>query len=147
MGTRDHHVERFRSSVTVEQMERAASLLPQLSKPGILELRRLRLPEFGMLTFLSKLRSFLDPEKYCVLDRKLLRIPALKSDFKVSGKAIPVTVGNERAYQRWVDLCGRIADTLTPPRRPVDVERGFFHLVDTGQIAVADSILRKAADI
>jgi hypothetical protein len=58
-----------------------------------------------------------------------------------------VNAGNERAYLWWVRTCGRIAEALTPPRRPVDVERGFFHLVDTGQINVADWILRLAAEV
>jgi hypothetical protein len=30
---------------------------------------------------------------------------------------------------------------------PVDVERGFFHLVDTGQIDAADSIFRQTTGI
>jgi hypothetical protein len=147
MGFQPARVKDFRARVTADQIARAAALFPQLTGSDIRKLRDLHLPQFGQLTFLSKLRTFLDPERYCIMDRSLAQIPALKNEFKVSGKAIPVTVGNERAYQRWVDLCGRIADTLSPHRRPVDVERGFFQLVDTGQIAAADSILRRAAEI
>jgi len=145
MGFQPARVKDFRAKVTADQMARAAALFPQLTGPGIRRLRDLRLPQFSQLTFLSKLRTFLDPERYCALDRSLVQIPTLKDEFKVSRKAIPVTVGNERAYQRWVDLCGRIAGTLSPPQRPVDVERGFFHLVDIGQIDAANAILRMAA--
>jgi len=147
MGFQPARVKDFRAKVTADQMARAAALFPQLKGLGIRKLRDLRLPQFSQLTFLSELRTFLDPEQYCVLDRTLVQIPALKNEFKVSGNAIPATIGNERAYQWWVDLCARIADRLTPPRRPVDVERGFFHLVDTGQIDAADSIFRLAAGI
>jgi hypothetical protein len=147
MGKRDYNVERFRSRVTTEQIGLASAILANLSGPGILELRSLGLPVFGKFTFISKLRTFLDPERYCVIDRKLLKIPELEAKFKQDKTSIPVTAGNEQAYTWWVRTCGRIADTLTPPRRPVDVERGFFHLVDTGQIETADSILRLAAEI
>jgi hypothetical protein len=43
-------VDRSRSGVTAEQKSRAVAVLPNLSEPGILELRKLRLPGFGMLT-------------------------------------------------------------------------------------------------
>jgi hypothetical protein len=111
-----------------------------------LELRKLRLPGFGKFAFLSKLRTFLAPESYCVLDKKLLKIHAIKARFTEDKTSIPVTAKNVEAYRWWVRTCGRIADTLTPPRRPVDVERGFFHLVDCGQIAAADAILRQVAE-
>jgi cyclic pyranopterin phosphate synthase len=147
MGIRAVRVERFRSQVTADHLECAVAILPNLSGPGILDLRKLRLPEFGKFTFLSKLRTFLDPETYCVLDRRLLQIPALKVRFKEDKTSIPVTAKNEEAYLWWVRTCRRIADALTPPRRPVDVERGFFHLVDTGQIDAADTVLRQTARI
>jgi hypothetical protein len=146
MAFQPARVKDFRARVTDDQIARAAALFPHLTGPGIRELRELRLPQFSQLAFLSKLRTFLDPDRYCVLDRSLAQIPALKGEFKVGGKAIPVTAGNVSAYERWVELCGRIADTLSPPRRPVDVERGFFHLVDCGQIAAADAILRQVAE-
>lgn len=63
-GRRDYHVRRFRSKVTAGQLEGAAALLPGLSGPGIRELRSLGLPEFRYLSFLSKFRTFLDPERY-----------------------------------------------------------------------------------
>ncbi len=146
MGVRDHRVERFRAKVTAEHLGRAAAILHNLPGPGIMELRKLRLPGFGKFAFLSKLRTFLDPESYCVLDKKLLKIPAIKARFAANKNAIPVTAKNVEAYRWWVRTCERIAGTLTPRRRPVDVERGLFYLVDTGQIAAADAILRQVAE-
>jgi hypothetical protein len=147
MGIRPFRVERFRSKVTTEHMDSAAAILPHLSGSGILQLQKLHLPEFGKFAFLSKLRTFLDPESYCVLDRKLLQVPAIKARFKADKTSIPVTAANEQAYSWWVHTCGRIAGPLTPPRRPVDVERGFFHLVDTDQIDIADAVLRLVAGV
>jgi hypothetical protein len=69
MGTRDHHIGDFPSKITADHLVRAAAVLPQLSGTGIRGLRALGVPQFGQFTFLSKLRTFLDPERYCVLDR------------------------------------------------------------------------------
>jgi hypothetical protein len=77
-----------------------------------------------------------------VFDRAHLPRPREIARFKQGGNFITVTAANERAYSWWVSTCGRIADMSTPPRWPVDVEIGFFHPGDTGQIDAADSILR-----
>ena len=48
---------------------------------------------------------------------------------------IPVTAHNHRVYDGWRAECQRISTTYFSGRyRVVDVERGFFHLIQTNQL-------------
>ncbi len=51
----------------------------------------------------------------------------------------------EEVYRRWVDICGSIAARLQRKLRPVDVERGFFYLLDHNKARIADEYLSSAA--
>jgi hypothetical protein len=141
---RDDRVKKFRSKTHPDQIRRAMDCFKSLHGSGLRELQMLGLPEFSNLSFLTKLRTFLNPESYCVIDLKLLNIPTLGNKFK-AGTSIRVTPANRAAYDWWVDLCQRIANSrcVEGPVRAVDVERGFFHLVATKRAAIADSIIRQ----
>ena len=139
---RDYRVSRFRRKVTRRGLAEALGLFRSLSGPGLREIKRLGLPEFSGMSFVSKARMFLDPLNYVVLDMKLAEnlsggaSPHLFDDLSLRpGKdtTIRITAHNERVYERWSRLCRRIAAAYFPADalRAADIERGLFHLVNT----------------
>ena len=139
--------ERFRSKVTPGNWKEPRHCSPGYQDPAYANCGSFVSREYRKLAFLSKFRTFLDPERYCVLDRKLLKIPELQNRFEQQPTYIPANTSNEEAYEWWVDICRRIADWLGPPQRAVDVERGFFHLVDTRQIDAANRSSASGGDL
>ena len=86
------------------------------------------------MAFVTKLRMFLEPERYCVLDSKVASLKPFASRLKIQKTSIPITDQNERAYMWWVDVCGSVGRRLHMQLelRPADVERGLFYLLDFG---------------
>lgn len=64
MPSTDDRLERFMEFVRSNPDARAAERL--------LALKRLGLPEFGQMSFATKILMFLDPDRYPVLDLKIL---------------------------------------------------------------------------
>ncbi len=148
-GVRDKRVRNLRNGVDSKQLRRTMEVFASLKGPAIRQLKDLGLPEFSNFSFLSKLRTFLDPDTYCVIDLKLRAIEALKDRFKVNTNTkptcIPVTAQNETSYEWWVRLCGKAATVVSKDQslRPVDAERGFFHLVESGKVHLAHSLIQQ----
>lgn len=139
---RDHRVKRFREGVTDGELQRAIGVLRTLEGTALTTLCRLGLPEFGAMAFTTKLRTFLDPEHYCVLDKKIASLPPLNIHLKRYPTYIPVNEQNEEVYERWVNTCSHIASSLQMSLRPVDVERGFFALIDHRNVRLAERLLQ-----
>ena len=144
-GYRDRRVAEFRKKVTDEQLERARQAFPALEGASLIKLKNLRLPQFTNMAFVTKLRTFLDPEHYCVLDRRISDLAPLAERLKRCPTYIPITRANEVAYTWWVDTCRSIGSQLQVKKRPVDVERGFFYLMEkdkAGAEQLLEGILR-----
>jgi hypothetical protein len=147
VGYRDYRVQQFCTTVTDQQLQRCIQVFRTLQGAALRTLKDLRLPEFGFLPFLSKLRTFLDPQRYCVLDNKIGKLQPLRRKLKIHDAIIPVSHDNEAAYGWWVQTCQDLAAKLNaelnahPPLRPVDIERGIFHLVQANQQDEAEHIL------
>ena len=61
MGIRDTRVRRFRIKVTSSQLNQSCALFRRSRLPSVVEIKSLSLPEFARLSFVSKIRMFLDP--------------------------------------------------------------------------------------
>lgn len=151
-GRRDVRVRSFLEAVTSAHLDRAREAFASVHGPGLRDLKRIGLPRFTQVTFLSKLRMFLDPVCYAALDLKLAKLrfeqpSTLLHDLKVQPTSIPVTAHNEAVYAAWCAACQALATALGPERgwRAADVERGVFHLVDIGQAASAARLLARTA--
>ena len=145
IGYRDNRVRRFRNSVTDDQLGRFLALLGAGDPVGLGTLAALRLPEFSGMSFISKVLAFLDPARYCVLDKQLLKLAAVSGSRALhrlsSGTQIAVTANNERAYDAWREECADISAQYFGSRyRVVDVERGFCQLVQAGRLAVVQEL-------
>jgi hypothetical protein len=150
----ERRVKRFRDAATSDQIARAGALFRSIKGPALRRIKELQLPEFSGLSFVSKVRMFLDPQNYVVLDQKLLTLRAVAPRTVLSTLAfddrretsIRITEANESSYEDWCMLCRRIAATcfVGTGLRAVDVERGIFHLVEGGETAAAAEILAGA---
>jgi hypothetical protein len=138
IGYRDRRVKQFQEQVTDQQLVEARSLFRRLRGPGVCDIKRVGLPQFSGLSFVSKVRMFLDPCNYVVLDQKLVKlrdqtIRTIFCDvtFPRWATSIPINKPNEEVYERWCQLCRRIASEYLQMSgyRAVDVERGIFQMV------------------
>ncbi len=136
--------ENFRRKVSIGQIRKAMALFRMLQGPGLKELAKLKLPEYSQLSFLSKLRMFLDPTQHVVLDLQLARLQNARANtlfrrLKLYAKPdqqaryIPSTQRNVDVYRDWCALCVRTARKELPGKGAiaVDVERGIFHLAQS----------------
>jgi hypothetical protein len=148
IGYRDVRVDRFRNGVTVNQLTRFQALIAA-GVPSLSQIKALNIPEYSGISFLSKILAFLDPAKYCVLDQQLARLgmgPGGCALHRLThGTRIEVTTNNEAVYNSWRAECCQISASYFGGRhRVVDVERGFFQLVQTNQLPLAQRIYSAA---
>ena len=144
-----HRVQMFLNKVTPEQIQETITLLSKIEGDGLMEIKRIGLPQFSNMSFASKLRMFLDPENYVTLDRKLLQIKKSKiktifHDVKEYPTYIPITPRNCEAYRLWCKLCQKATKTYFKDENviAVDVERGIFNLAYHNQIDAAAMLIK-----
>jgi hypothetical protein len=150
MRFRDVRVDDFRTKVTTPQLEAATSLFISGILPSLYEIKRIGLPQFSGVSFVSKIRMFLDPENSATLDRQIMKIHAVRPDTVLSKvkehkNQIPITANNAEAYEMWCRKMREISERyFAGGFRAVDIERGFFHLVQEAKVSLAGEILRDA---
>ncbi len=75
VGYRDFRVTRFRDSVTNEKIHKFQNLIQNKFRAATLkDIKKIKLPEFSGISFVSKILMFLDPENYPVLDLQIARL-------------------------------------------------------------------------
>jgi len=148
-GYRWTRVNEFRKEVTYQQLQRAVRVFKDLKGVGLRTLKKLELPQFSYVSFLSKLRMFLDPRNFVTLDRKLMKLAQASPETLLSfitqyETYIPATYRNEKYYLEWCDLCRKAAQNYFGGKNipAVDVERGIFQLVDDKQLTTAANIIK-----
>lgn len=136
-------VRRFREGVAAgdARLKNFTQLVEGNGTPGLVALRKLRLPHFSQASFTTKILMFLDPGRYPVLDLRIANefagrgaFPPLR-DLRFRRNGIPITLHNQDSYGRWACWCKDVANRVnrepTSPRtdlRAVDVERALFTL-------------------
>ena len=138
-------VDRFRTRVSQAQLAAAAVLLTA-PRPPLTEIAALGLPQFSGVSFVSKVRMFLDPSGSATLDNQIMKIHVARPTTVLAAvrsrtTTIPVTAGNSAAYEAWCARLEYIKRTYFLDTRVVDIERGLFHLVQTGQVEYAATLL------
>ena len=128
---------RFLGEVTEVQLEKAMSVFSRISGNSLKEIKDIGLPQFSQMSFTSKLRMFLDPRNYVVLDSQLLKIKDSKTktlfqEIQKYPTSIPINRENCRQYDKWCSICKDTASRYFSNigAIAVDVERGIFHLVN-----------------
>jgi hypothetical protein len=95
---------------------------------------------------------FLDPSDYCVLDQQLAKLrtpgsPKILNDlvFNQNATQIRITNHNESIYNGWCNECTEISQMyFQGTYRVVDVERGFFNLIQQNNLLDAQAIYNNA---
>ena len=152
MGYRDLRVKRFRNQVTYGQLHDAAQLFADIHGDGLKKIKRITLPQFSGMSFISKLRMFLDPDNYVVLDQRILKMNDVSAQtvlkdivFGKKDTQIRISENNIRVYVKWCRKCKGISESYFEKRlRAVDIERGFFTLIQGGRVELAAQILSRA---
>ena len=150
MGFRDKRVKDFRTKVTTAQLKAAISLFRTTISPSLSEIKRIGLPKFRYVSFVSKIRMFLSPENSATLDRQIMKIHVARPDtvlskVKENRTNIPITADNAEAYELWCRKMREISVRyFAGGFRAADIERGFFHLVQEGKVFLSGEILGDA---
>ncbi len=147
MGIRDVRVKHFRENISDRQLAQARALFRNMSGKGLRDIAELQLPQFSMMPFVSKIRMFLDPKSFVVLDNKLAKLRGRSTFFERLKKtradtSIRLTEQNLLFYEDWCGLCVAAARMMGSKNQiAVDAERAIFELVDRGEIERAAVIV------
>ncbi len=152
VGYRDARVEKLNNNITIEQIKVFQTLLVNDRRPTMAEIKTIRIPEYSGMSFLSKLLMFLNPSDYCVLDRQIARLRTQNApkalcqlSFGPKETQIRVSSHNEAIYDRWRTECLAVSTVYYGGEyRVVDIERGFFHLIQQGRLLDARIIYNSA---
>ena len=110
------HMNKFNDNVTYEQLALAARTLAIVRGPGLLELKNIKLPQFSNMCFLSKVRMFLDPTRWVVLDRSLMTLAAFEiqpfCNIKEYETYLPCTRLNQEHYAGWSKMCRQVVQLI-----------------------------------
>jgi hypothetical protein len=148
-GIQETRVKRFRDTVTEVQLDLAAALFAHLNGPALREIKHLYLPQFSNMSFVSKVRMFLDPESFVVLDRTIMKLTACQWEtvlhkIKKHPTYIPITRNNEMHYENWCKWCRKVAEEYFDSSViAVDVERGIFPLLAEGRYREAAPLVSR----
>jgi hypothetical protein len=152
-GFRNTRVRKFRREVDEQGLYDASELFRTIHGPAVKKIKELKLPEFAGLSFVSKVRMFLDPADYVVLDLQLLKLreQPVNTVFREiiapnNPTTIRITRHNESIYEHWSRQCRHIAARYFAENRfrAVDIERGIFQMMGAGQARIAAGILSDA---
>lgn len=147
-------VKKFLGDITENQVQRAIDLFPNIEDDGLADIKRIGLPQFSNMSFVSKLRMFLDTANYVTLDKKLLKLKQVHmrtffSNIKEYPTYIPIDKHNRKQYSIWSKMCRETANNYFRGYKIIaaDVERGIFYLVDHGKVNTATTLVANMSEI
>lgn len=147
-GYQTYRTNRLFEGVTDSQLNQFKGLVSNENVPTLRQIRDLQMPQFSGISFISKIITFLDPQNYCVLDLLISRLGNTDGgkalDSVITTTAISVTKNSEY-YYKWCKECLKISEKYYEGRyRAVDIERGFFNLIQNGTLLEAQLIYKNA---
>lgn len=144
IGFGQTRVNKFRANVTPNQIGSFIGLTAGM--PNLIDISRLKIPQYSGVSFVSKILMFLDPANYCTLDLQLAKLSCPATQHRAIGHLrfdtqIRITAHNQAAYDSWRNECLTISHRYYNGRyRASDIERGFFNLIQNQQLADAIDI-------
>ncbi len=152
VGYRDVRVKKFRKQVTDFQLM-AFSNLVKTNEINPISIKKLGLAQFSQFSFISKILMFMNPKRYVTLDKKIMYLkdsfnpdnPLTRIRYSKNDTGIRITKISTKYYFEWCELCSFIANEINSNKIAVDIERGFFRLVeeektDYGKAIIASEI-------
>lgn len=148
-GYQQYRVNRFLNGVTTHQIKQFQGMIVNGNIPTLRQIKNLRMPQYSGISFISKIVAFLNPAQFCVLDLLLARlgnVPGTKAIHSLSFTTqVGITANNSASYCQWCSECQAISNQYYNGQyRVVDVERGFFNLIQNGHLAAAQVIYNAA---
>lgn len=147
-GRRDMKVANFRHATIGWNFMECILLFQTITGSSLREIKKLGLPHFSNMSYVSKIRMILDPELYVVLDLKISKLryshtPTIISNIKQYPTYLPITLDNERVYQIFCSTCQVVAAAIGDDGfKASDIERGIFQLIDEGELELAANCLQ-----
>lgn len=112
VGFRDTRVNIFINNTTDKQIESFQELVLNGTVPDTITIKKLNLPEFSGMSFVSKIMMFLDPINYCVLDKHVSKLGnpgCMKAlsylAFGPYATTIRISKNNQNVYNAWRQEC------------------------------------------
>ncbi|MCL0074250.1 hypothetical protein M1O50_05215 [Dehalococcoidia bacterium] len=151
-GYRNTRLKTFRAQVKTSQLNDFINLVGNNNSPNVVDIKNLKLPQYSGLSFVSKIRMFLDPINSAVLDKQIMKIKfscicTILSKLSHTEKESQIRISgpNSVTYESW---CNRLKDISNlyykGAYRAADIERGFFNLVQCNRVVDAAKILKCA---
>jgi hypothetical protein len=152
VGYRDVRVDDLNDNITIGQIKDFQALLANDRTPTMAEIKTIHIPQYSGMSFLSKVLMFLNPMEYCVLDKQISRLRTANSpkvlnqlSFGPKETQIRISSHNEAVYDCWRRECLAVSVTYFGNEfRVVDIERGFFCLIQQGRLLDAQVIYNGA---
>ncbi|MFS6938122.1 hypothetical protein [Neisseria animaloris] len=155
LGIRNARVKKFHNQINNEKLTQFKYLVANGSVPTIMEIYDLGLPQLSRgMSFATKVLTFLDLDKHCILDTQILK---MKQPISIQSKAlneieksdkatsIKINPHNANCYEKWCLECQEISvKYFNEEFRAVDIERGFFNLIQQKKIDEATEIYQAA---
>ncbi|WP_016776999.1 zinc ribbon domain-containing protein [Anaerophaga thermohalophila] len=143
-------IDRFREKVTAQQLMAFHNLVVSNNFSPI-NIKKIGLPEFSGFSFVSKIIMFLNPQKYVILDKKIMQLrdnsnennPLTNISYRENDSGIRINKNSQFYYYEWCKLCKKIAKEYLNSEYAVDAERGFFKLVEKNQLNYGKKIISK----
>lgn len=144
-GYQKYRTQKFLDTVSTDQIKSFQSLVLNNHTPTLKEIRLLKMPQFSGISFISKVIMFINPKDYCVLDLLLARMQIVQSSKAIPklkiGTQIATTNNNCDMYLAWCTECRQISNTYFNGKyRAVDIERGFFFLIQDKRLTEAQEL-------
>lgn len=154
VGYRDVRVDRFFDKIKSMHLQGFQTLI-RSEKLNSIEIKRLGMPEFSGLAFISKVNMFLDPRKYVTLDKKIMQLrdetnsrnPLSNIAFSENDTSIRISENSQFQYHQWCKICKFIANEYFEDKIAADVERGFFKLVENNELNYGRKIIKDVIGI
>jgi hypothetical protein len=148
IGYKETRLKKFRDNITPFQLQAFKALLKN-NMINPINIKKIGMPQFSGFSFISKILMFLNPLQYVVLDKKIMRLRDFKNidnplsniPYKTSDSGIRISPVSQKYYLIWCELCKFIATQMSDNMIPVDIERGFFKLVENDRIEYATQII------
>ena len=152
IGYRRNRVNDFMNNVLNHHILDFQALINEDNVPTMMEVHRICMPQYSGISFISKILMFLNPGAYCVLDKQLTQLrtpgsPKILNEltFRQTETRIRITNHNEAVYNGWRNECSAISQLYFQGNyRVVDVERGFFNLIQQNHLLDAQAIYNDA---
>jgi hypothetical protein len=152
IGFRQNRIDDFMNNISDHYVMAFQALLRQNEMPTMKAIKTIGLPQYSGISFISKILMFLDPLAYCVLDQQLAKLRTPGSPkilnalvFGESETQIRITNHNEAVYNGWRNECATISHMYFQGiYRVVDIERGFFNLIQQNNLQNAKAIYNDA---